>query len=249
MVSPTASPARSDAGVQHVGIQFGKGSGEHLRFTEAGRERLVMERTTLPAFFASHGGKPCSSSMGRLRHRNRRTGFSYACWLSRGKKQSLSQRDVAIRNFRMNNVIVPALTGIFGSLLGGAASVTTAWVTQRTSNKRKEFRAELTRRETLYGQFINECSARALDSFENTLDKSERLLLIYALLNRIRLCASDAVLTEAERALAAITEQYFRPNLSLEQLHALIRDGANGDPLKSFAEACRAELKSIQAAL
>src|SRR5690349_7201782 len=94
----------------------------------------------------------------------------------------------------MDNAIVIALTGVFGSLLGGSASAATAWVTQRTSNKRKEFHAELTRRETLYGQFINECSARALDSLENTLDKSERLLSIYSLLNRIRLCASGAVL-------------------------------------------------------
>lgn len=74
-----------------------------------------------------------------------------------------------LSHFRnMDATIVPALTGIFGSLLGGSASMATAWVTQRTSNKRKEFRAELTRRETLYGQFINECAARALDSFENT---------------------------------------------------------------------------------
>lgn len=149
----------------------------------------------------------------------------------------------------MDTAIVTAVAGIFGSLLGGSASVATSWVTQRTSSKRKEFHSELTRRETLYGQFINECSARALDSFENSLDKSERLLSIYALLNRIRLCASDAVLAEAERALAAITEQYFRPNLSLGQLRALIHDGANADPLKSFAEACRAELKSMHATL
>ena len=149
----------------------------------------------------------------------------------------------------MDTAIVTAVAGIFGSLLGGSASVATSWVTQRTSSKRQEFHSELTRRETLYGQFINECSARALDSFENSLDKSERLLSIYALLNRIRLCASDAVLAEAERALAAITEQYFRPNLSLEQLRALIRDGANADPLKSFAEACRAELKSVHRVL
>ena len=84
---------------------------------------------------------------------------------------------------------------------------------------------------------------------ENTLDKSERLLSIYSLLNRIRLCASDAVLAAAEEALAAIAEQYFRPNLTLEQLRTLIRDGANADPLKSFAEACRAELKSMHTAL
>ena len=107
--------------------------------------------------------------------------------------------------------------------------------------------AETSKRENLYGEFINECSVRALDSFENTLDKSERLLSIYALLNRIRICASAAVLHEAEQALASITEQYFSPNLSLEQLRALVRDGASSDPLRSFAEACRAELTSLPA--
>jgi hypothetical protein len=145
----------------------------------------------------------------------------------------------------MNTTIVTALTGLAGSLLGGSASVATAWVTQRTSNKRKEFRAEFTRREALYGQFINECSAHALHSYEQSLDKSEKLLSIYALLNRIRLCASDGVLNAAEHALAAISEQYFKPNLSSEEVHALLREGGKADPLKPFAEASRAELKLL----
>ena len=149
----------------------------------------------------------------------------------------------------MDNTIVTALTGLVGSLLGGSASVATAWVTQRTSSKRQEFHAELTRREALYGQFINECSAHALHSFEESLDKSEKLLSIYALLNRIRLCASDGVLNAAEGALAAIGEQYFKPKLSTDELRALLREGAKADPLKPFAEASRAELKSMHALL
>ena len=56
MVSPTTSPARPDARVQHVDLQFGKGSGMHLQFASAARERLVMKRTTFLAFFLSHGG-------------------------------------------------------------------------------------------------------------------------------------------------------------------------------------------------
>ena len=52
---------------------------------------------------------------------------------------------LSLSQFRnMDTAIVTGLTGIFGSLLGGSASVATAWVTQRTSNKRKEFHAELT---------------------------------------------------------------------------------------------------------
>ena len=145
----------------------------------------------------------------------------------------------------MDTTILSGMAGVLGSLVGGSATVATAWITQRTLNRRELLAAETSNRENLYGEFINECSARALDSFENTLDKSERLLSIYALLNRIGICASDAVLHEAERALASIAEQYFSPNLTLEQMRALVRDGAKNDPLRGFAEACRAELRSL----
>jgi hypothetical protein len=145
----------------------------------------------------------------------------------------------------MDVTILSGMAGVLGSLVGGSATVATAWITQRTLNRRELLAGETSKRECLYAEFINECSARALDSFENTLEKPERLLAIYALLNRIRICASDAVLHEAERALASITEQYFSPNLSLEQMRALVRDGAKTDPLRGFAEACRAELRSL----
>jgi hypothetical protein len=145
----------------------------------------------------------------------------------------------------MDTTILSGMAGVLGSLVGGSATVAMAWITQRTLNRRELLAAETSKRESLYGEFINECSARALDSLENTLDKSERLLSIYALLNRIRICASDAVLHEAEQALASIAEQYFSPNLSLEQMRALVRDGAKTDPLRRFAEACRTELRSL----
>ncbi len=149
----------------------------------------------------------------------------------------------------MTNEIITAMAAVLGSLVGGSATVATTWVTQRTQSKRELIGAETSKRETIYGEFISQCSTRLVDAFENTLEKSETLLPIYALLNRIRLCASDAVLCEAERALAAIAEQYFSPNLSLEQMRTLVRDGATTDPLRPFAEACRAELKSIRSAL
>jgi hypothetical protein len=85
-----------------------------------------------------------------------------------------------------------------------------------------------------------------MDSLERTLDKPETLLPAYELLNRVRLSASDAVLAEAERILMQITEQYFSPNLSVEATRALVLSGSP-DPLKSFGEACRIELKSLRA--
>ena len=74
------------------------------------------------------------------------------------------------------------------------------------------------------------------------------LLSVYELINRIRLSASDAVLAEAEHVLQRIMEQYFAPNLSLEEVRALATS-ASSDPLKAFGEACRAELNSMRGAV
>jgi hypothetical protein len=147
----------------------------------------------------------------------------------------------------MDPAIVSAMAAVFGSLVGGSATVVTAWVTQRTLSKRELMGAEIRTRQTLYGEFIRECSKLVVDSFEHTLDKPEKLLSVYELINRIRLCSSDEVLAEAERILATITEQYFSPNLSIEEMRALVRSSA--DPLKSFGEACRVELKSMRGAV
>lgn len=147
----------------------------------------------------------------------------------------------------MDSTIVTALAGVLGSLVGGGATAATAWVSARTQSKRALIAVEMQKRETLYGEFISECSERAMDSFERSLDKPEVLLRAYELLNRIRLCASPTVLQEAERAVAVIMEQYFASNLSLDEMRALMRHGGNVDPLRSFAETCRSELKAMLA--
>ena len=102
------------------------------------------------------------------------------------------------------------------------------------------------KRETLYGEFIGECAKLLFDAFGHTLDKPETLLAVYALINRIRLSASAAVLVEAEHLLRRITEQYFSKNLSVDEMRELAH--AEGtDPLRAFGEACRAELKAMRA--
>jgi hypothetical protein len=149
----------------------------------------------------------------------------------------------------MDASINTGLSAVFGSLVGGLATLTTAWVTQRTNSRRELIRTEISKRETLYGDFIRECSQLLVDSLVRSLDKPEAMLPAYALSNRIRLCASDAVLVEAEKVLKRITEQYFAPNLSLDGVRALVETGSNADPLKPFGEACRLELSSMRAAV
>jgi hypothetical protein len=146
----------------------------------------------------------------------------------------------------MDTTLVGAIAGVLGSLVGGAASVATTWVSQKTLSKRELVRSEIKKREALYGEFIGECAKLLVDAFTHALDQPDKLLPVYALINRIRLCASQPILTEAEHLLARITDQYFATNMTVEELRALV--GSEGtDPLKAFGEACRAELKSLRA--
>ena len=132
--------------------------------------------------------------------------------------------------------------------MGVSATVAIAWINQKTLNQRELLREEIRTREALYGEFIGECARLLVDAFQHTLERPETLLPAYALLNRIRMCASHEVLAAADRLLGRITDQYVSSNLSAQELFQLARS-AKTDPLKEFGEACRAELKGIRAAL
>ena len=139
-----------------------------------------------------------------------------------------------------------AMPGLLGSLVGGSATITVAWITQKTLHKRELIQAETDHRETLYGEFITECSRLLMDALMNTLETPDTLMPAYALLNRIRLSASDEVLAEADQLLRRITEQYFASNLTVEEMRHIARS-KEADPLKAFGEACRVELRSFRA--
>lgn len=144
----------------------------------------------------------------------------------------------------MDTAIASVMAGVVGSVFGASTTIATGWITQKTLHKRELIRAEIDKRESLYGEFIAECSKLIVDAFGHTLERPETLLPAYALLNRIRLSASDEVLARAEHIMMWITEQYFSPNLSPEDMRALVQSPWT-DPLKPFGDACRSELKSI----
>lgn len=147
----------------------------------------------------------------------------------------------------MDSAIVSATAAVLGSLVGGSATLATAWITQKTASKRELIQREMRKREALYGEFIAECAKQLMDAFTHTLDTPEKLLPLYAMLNRIRLSASQPVLAEAERLLTRVTDQYFSRNLTLDEIRDLAHsEGA--DPLRTFGEACRAELKAMRTA-
>ena len=148
----------------------------------------------------------------------------------------------------MDASIVSALSAVLGSLVGGSASIATAWFTQKSQSSRERVVSEIRKREIVYTEFITECSKLSIDSMDKTLDSPSVLVQVYALQNRIRLSASEPVVAATELTIKSIVDQYFKPNLTMMQLHELHLNGDHerADPLKPFSEACRAELQQLQ---
>ena len=137
------------------------------------------------------------------------------------------------------------VSGMVGSVVGVSATIAVSWLNQRTHNQRELLREEIRNREKLYGEFVSECARLLVDAFQHTLEKPETLLPAYALLNRVRLCASRPVLVAGEHLLVRITDQYFLGNRSMQELRELAHS-AQADPLREFGEACRVEFTSIR---
>ena len=150
----------------------------------------------------------------------------------------------------METTVLSAVSALVGSVVGLSASAATTWVTQRTQARRMGVAAEIKKREELYAEFIAECSKLAIDSLDHSLEHPDKILTVYALANRIRLCASESVVAAADLAIERIGTQYTKekltPGESRQLVLATFHDPEKrNDPLKPFSETCRRELAGL----
>jgi hypothetical protein len=143
----------------------------------------------------------------------------------------------------MDPSLFGGLSAILGSLVGGGASIATAWFTQRAQSQRELVHSEIRKRELVYTEFIAECSKLVSDSLDRTLDNPSVLVQVYALINRIRLTSTEQVVRAAEKSMRAIVDLYFQPKLSITELRA--KAPTMPDPMQEFSEACRGELRDL----
>jgi hypothetical protein len=145
----------------------------------------------------------------------------------------------------MDSAYLPAVAALAGSVIGGLTSFASAWLTQRRQDRSKRLSQAKGRRQKLYKQFIDEASKLYADALVNDNLEISVLVSIYALINRMRVLSSSAVLAEAEIVVHIIVETYSPPNKTFPQLRDLMSDHAI-DPLPTFSEECRAELIALQ---
>ena len=144
----------------------------------------------------------------------------------------------------MDPAYVSALAALAGSVVGGLTSLTTTWQTQRTQLGAQLRQHDLDRREQLYKDFIEEASRLYADAYEHDKADVANLVKLYALVSRMRVRSSPAVVESADKVVRLIIETYLGPNLTLEDIEKAIAHDAM-DPLRQFSDACREELQTL----
>ncbi len=148
--------------------------------------------------------------------------------------------------------IDPALlnpvSALFGALVGGTASLLAAIYTQHRQDRLQRVAGEITRRETVYADFVMAASNLLLNAYtcdEIALGGDEQRLI--GLINRMRLFAPSEVIRAAEEVVRAIVEIFLKPSVELRQLaeEALSRS-LDPDPLMTFSSICRTDLDNVR---
>lgn len=137
------------------------------------------------------------------------------------------------------------------ALLGGSASLIAAIYTQRTQHRAQLIAAEITRRESVYADFVMSASHLLLNAHildDIALNGDEQRLV--GLMNRMRLFAPQEVLACADAVLKTILDTYLKPKVEPRQLVVeALAQGPRVDPLLPFSLVCRDDLNHVRHAL
>ena len=145
----------------------------------------------------------------------------------------------------MNSTYLPAVAALAGSAIGGLTSFASAWLTQNRQDRARRLSQEKARRQKLYKQFIDEASKLYADAIVHDKAEVSALVSIFALVSRMRVLSSSAVVEKAEAVNRMIVDTYFEPNKTFPELRDLLKTHPI-DPLRAFSEECRAELQGLK---
>ena len=143
--------------------------------------------------------------------------------------------------------LLSPVSALFGTLIGGGASLLGAIYTHRSQDRDQRVAFEIAKRETVYADFVMSASNLLLNAYthdEIALGGDEQRLI--GLINRMRLFAPPDVVGGAEAVLRAIVEILLKPSVELRQLaKEALSKSLDPDPLLRFSSICRADLDNV----
>jgi hypothetical protein len=146
----------------------------------------------------------------------------------------------------MNAAYLSALAALAGSVIGGLTTGITTWLNQRAQFRAGQVEHRIERLEDLFTDFIVATSKTYGEALVTNEPKIEEIVLLYAMISKMRVLCRDQTVNCAERIMYATVDTYYQPNKSVRDLHELIKSGAGIDPLKDFANAARDELRLLR---
>jgi hypothetical protein len=138
-------------------------------------------------------------------------------------------------------------SALAGAMIVGGASLTAAIYSQWYQGRLQMMNREANKREAIYGEFIMSASkavvkASITDKLSWTRDEQH----LIGLINRMRLFAPPAVITEAESVIRTLVGIALEPKRDLNELaKTTLTDRSVPDLLLRFSLASQADLKSI----
>ena len=138
---------------------------------------------------------------------------------------------------------ITALAALGGAALGGFTSFATSWTTQRVQMNAERAASSKSRRQKLYNSFIDGAAKMYGDALIHDKLELSGLIELHAIVSRMRVFSSVAVIENAGRVVQLITETYSQPNKSPLEIEEMIENGTI-DLLKGFSEACRREFET-----
>jgi hypothetical protein len=145
----------------------------------------------------------------------------------------------------MEPAYFPVFAALAGSVIGGLTSLTASWLSQHTQVRAQQLAHDIAMRDELYKDFIEEASKLYADALEHDKADTSKLVRLYALVSRMRVLSSPAVIESADSVMRAIVETYFAPNITFRDVSEALKNKHAMDPLRKFSEACREELRKL----
>jgi hypothetical protein len=145
----------------------------------------------------------------------------------------------------MDAAYLTALSALAGSIVGGATSGFGGWLNQRSQARAGQRAHEVLRREELYKDFIIAASKAYGEALVSSEPQIQDLVALYAMVSRMRVASSPQTIDCADNIMRTTIDTYFAPNKTIRDVNNTIKTGTGLDPLKTFSEVVREELRLL----
>jgi hypothetical protein len=145
----------------------------------------------------------------------------------------------------MDVAYVSALSALAGSVVGGATTGFTTWMSGHSQARAGRLVADLARRQDLFRDFIVAASKTYAEALMSTQPNIQEAVALWAMVSRMRVLCSPPTAASAENVMRQTMDTFFAPPKTPAELHDLIKRGVGIDPLQEFSEAAREELRAL----